>query len=205
MKSKPLCLLLLLGAALFASPCSAQNLLKNGKFDHPANPFEGWITDYAWSGNSNYIRNKKWISVVNDGTRKNVVKFEGFPKGAQGGKMECIPFPLESGFRYTCSLNVKGGSYRLYFAGYRWAPGVRPHDNPELGELRMIYQSKDASGMAKDWSPVKFEIPGVKLSDSALEHLRQVRFLTIYIWFMNPGFVDNIVLTKTPDPAMKLE
>ena len=203
MKTK-LCLLLLLEAVLFAAPCPAQNLLKNGTFNQPANPFEGWITDYAWSGNKWYLDNKKWISITSDGAQKTAVKFDGFPRDNQGAKMETLPFPLESGFRYICTVNVKG-SYRFYFAGYRWAPGIAPHANPELGELRLIYQSKAVTGTATDWTTAKFEIPGVKLSESALEHLREVRYLTVYLWFMNPpGYVANVVLTKVPDPAMQL-
>ena len=202
MKTK-LCLLLL--AVLLASPCPAQNLLKNGAFDQPANPFEGWVTDYAWTGNKWYLDNKKWITLTSDGARRSVVKFEGFPRDNQGAKMETLPFPLEPGFRYICTVDVKGGPYRFYFAGYRWAPGIAPHENPELGELRMIYQSKAVTGMAKEWTTAKFEIPGMQLSQSALEHLREVRYLTVYLWFMNPGCVANVVLTKVPEPAMKFD
>ncbi|MEO6788063.1 MAG: hypothetical protein ABI318_18205, partial [Chthoniobacteraceae bacterium] len=154
--------LIFLTAVLLAAPCfaNAQSLIENGNFDNPTDPLKGWVSDYEWAGNSNYLGNKKHVSIITEGARKNVVKMDS--PGDQGVKIECRAFPFEPGFRYTCTLDVKGGGYRVYFAGYRWAPGIRPHDNPELGELRMIYQSKAATGTASDWKQEKIELPGVK-------------------------------------------
>ena len=179
----------------------AQSLLENGNFDNPTDPFKGWLTDYAWSGNSNYIGNKDHLSIMTEGAKKNVVKFGD--AGDAGVKMECRAFPLEAGFKYVCNLDIKGGGYRVYFAGYQWVPGVKPHDNPELSELRMIYQSKALTGTSDAWKQEKLELPGIKLSEAALEHLKKVRYLTVYIWMVKPGFVDNVTVTKVADPAMK--
>ena len=52
------------------------------------------------------------------------------------------------------------------------------------------------------WSK-KIELPGVKLSEAAIEHLKKVRYLTVYIWMAKPGFVDNVTVTKVADPTMK--
>lgn len=194
--------LLLIAAALSAAPATrAQSLLENGNFDHPTEPFKGWLTDYAWSGNSHYIGNKNHLSIVTEGAKKNVVKFGD--AGDAGVKMECRAFPLEPGFKYVCNLDIKGGGYRVYFAGYQWAPGIRPHDNPELSELRMIYKSKALTGTSDAWKQEKVELPGVALSSAAREHLKKVRYLTLYIWMVKPGFVDNVTVTKVADPAMK--
>jgi len=187
-------------AFLGAPAGQAQSLLENGNFDHPTDPLKGWITDYAWTGNSHYVGNKQHTSIVTEGTRKNVVKFGS--AGDAGVKMESRAFPLEPGFKYVCNLDIKGG-YRLYFAGYQWAPGTKPHENPELGELRMVYQSKATTGTSDAWKSEKFEIPGVTLSPHALTHLKKVRFLTLYIYMGLPGAVDNVTLTKVPDPSMK--
>jgi hypothetical protein len=177
-------------------------VIENGSFDDPANPLKGWIIDYAFTGNSNYVGNQSKVSVSTDGARKNVVQF-GYA-GEQGVKMESFAFPIEPGFKYTCSLDIKGGGYRLYFAGYQFTPGVRPHEKPELGELRMIYQSKATVGSSTEWKQEKFELPGVSLSQQAIEHLKKVRYLTVYIWMAKPGYVDNVLVTKTADPAMNL-
>ena len=178
--------------------------LVNSNFDDGANPPTGWFTDYEWSGNSYYIGNKNAVSVLTQPGRGSVVQLKP-PKPDDGGaKMETIPFVVEPGFRYKCTLDVKGGPARVYFAGYRWAPGVRPNDQPAIQDLRMIYKSKAANTpLAADWTSVSLEFPGVELSADALKHLKQVRFMTLYVWFMNTGSVDNIVVTKTPDPSVQ--
>ena len=194
--------LLLITTTLSAAPMpSAQSLIENGNFDNAGDPLKGWVVDYEWSGNSHYIGNKKHVSIATEGARKNVVKFDA--NGDDGVKMECRAFPLEPGFKYVANLDVKSGGYRIYFAGYLWAPGVRPHENPELGELRMIYQSKASVGTSDAWKTEKLELPGVTLSEAAIEHLKKVRYLTLYIWMAKPGFVDNVTITKVADPAMK--
>lgn len=190
---------LLLIATAFA--VHAQSLLENGNFDNPTDPLKGWLIDYEWTGNSNYVGNKKHVSIVTEGARKNVVKFDS--AGDAGVKMECRAFPIEPGFKYVCNLDIKGAGYRIYFAGYQFAPGVRPHENPELGELRMIYQSKATTGSGEAWKQEKLELPGIALSAAAIEHLKKVRYLTVYIWMAKPGFVDNVTVTKVADPAMK--
>jgi hypothetical protein len=201
MRISPASLLLIAALCLSGMEARAQSLLENGNFDNPTDPLKGWVTDYAWTGNSYYVGNKQHVSVATEGARKNVVKVDS--NGDAGVKIECRAFPLEPGFKYVCSLDLKCPAYRIYFAGYQWAPGVHPHDNPELGELRMIYQSKAAVGSSNEWKTEKLELPGVALSEQAIEHLKKVRYLTIYIWMAKPGFVDNVTLTKVADPAMK--
>ncbi|MEA3212663.1 MAG: hypothetical protein QOE70_5720 [Chthoniobacter sp.] len=194
--------LLLIAAVLFAVPAvRAQAILENGNFDNPSEPLKGWVTDYEFTKNSYYVGNKQHVSIVTEGARKNVVKFDS--NGDAGVKMECRAFAIEPGFKYVCNLDIKGAGYRIYFAGYQWAPGVHPHDNPELGELRMVYQSKATTGASDAWKQEKLELPGIALSQAAIEHLKKVRYLTVYIWMAKPGFVDNVTLTKVPDPAMK--
>lgn len=182
-------------------PSSApQSIIENGNFDDPADPLKGWIVDYAFTGNSHYIGNKSHVSIATEGIRKNVVQFDS--AGGAGVKMECRSFAREPGFKYTCTLDVKGGGYRIYFAGYQFAPGVRPHENPDLGELRMIYQSKATVGSSEEWKQERVELPGVTLSQQAIDHLKKVRYLTVYIWMAQPGLVDNVTVIKSPDPAM---
>lgn len=188
--------------ALTAAPPigGPQSIIENGSFDDPTDPLKGWVVDYAFTGNSHYIDNKTHVSITTEGIRKNVVQFDS--AGGAGVKMESRSFVLERGYKYSCTLDIKGGGYRLYFAGYEFAPGIRPHENPDLGELRMIYQSKATVGSSTDWKQEKLELPGVTLSQQAVEHLRKVRYLTVYIWMAKPGFVDNVVVTKTADPSM---
>jgi hypothetical protein len=194
--------LLLTTAMLPAAPLAPQpSILENGNFDNPTDPLKGWIIDYAFEGNSNYMGNKDHVSIVTEGARKNVVKFGS--AGEAGVKMECRAFPLEPGFKYVAALDMKGAGYRIYFKGYQFAPGERPHENPELSELREIYKSKPTIGSSADWKQEKIEIPGVKLSPQFVAQFKKIRYLTVYIFMAKPGFVDNVTVTKVPDPTMK--
>lgn len=192
-------LFLLTTALLTAAPGSSagENLLGNGSFDHADGGLTGWITDYAFTGNSHYVGNKERVSV--DGNAA-VIK----PAGDAGAKIETIPIPIERGFRYTATLDVKGGPYRIYFAGYKWKPGIRPHEEPEIGELRMIYKSKAAAGKGNSWSKQTLELPGVKLTSQAKAALKHVRFITLYVWMMKEGSIDKVSVTKTAEPGMNL-
>ena len=181
---------------------AAQPVLENGNFANPTDPLKGWVVDYAWTGNSYYVGNKQHVSVEKEGG-KNVIKFGD--AGAGGVKMESRAFPLEPGFKYVADFQIKGSGYRIYFAGYQWAPGVHPHDNPELGELRLIYQSKALVSKSDSWKQEKIELPGVTLSPEAIEHLKKVRYLTFYIFMASPGYVSNVSVTKVADPAMNFQ
>ena len=44
----------------------------------------------------------------------------------------------------------------------------------------MIYQSKALVGSHAEWKKEKLELPGVVLSDAAQNHLKKVRYLTLY-------------------------
>ena len=180
----------------------AEDLIENGTFDHVDGDLEGWVTDYEWTGNKYYVANKERVSVEpEESGKKKVVKIT--PAGDAGAKMECIPIPFEAGFRYKASLDVKGGPYRIYFAGYKWQPGIRPHESPEIGELRMIYKSKATSSQSGSWKREELALPGVELSPQAIAHLKHVRFVTLYVWFMKPGYVDNVTVERMPDPSIK--
>lgn len=196
-----------LAAALFLSAANpsapAQELMTNGRFDHPDGALKGWITDYEWTGNKHYVGNKGRVTPADsEAGQSDVVSFN--PAGDAGAKMECVPIPFGPGSRYKATLDVKGGPYRIYFAGYKWEPGIRPHEAPELGELRLIYKSKATAGEASaSWNKVELELPGVELSAQAKTHLKEVRFVTLYIWFMKPGHVDNVSIEKIPDPSVE--
>jgi len=186
-----------LAAVLLAAVQSARsdNLLPNGEFDHQMGALHGWITDYEWTGNRFYAGNRERVVV-----REAVAHIE--PDSDAGAKLESVPIPFARGFRYTCTLKVTGGPYRIYFAGYRWKPGVRPHENPGLAELRLVYKSKALTAARGTGATQSFELPGVMLSPAARSHLKHVRFITVYIWMRDKGSVDCVTLTKSPDPEM---
>lgn len=178
-------------------PGSAQNLVKNGTFDDPAGAFTHWTTDYTWTGNSKLAQNKeKVVSVENVSGRRKVAHLVS--NSGAGVKIESRLIPFEQGQQYTANLDVKGGPVRIYFAGYRWKPGIRPHDQPKLEDLRMVYKSKAHADSSGSWDKVRIQLPGVKASTASIAHLKQVKFITLYIWAMEPAYVDNVQVTKQP-------
>jgi hypothetical protein len=191
-----------LAAALLAVPLFAaggeteKNLIANGSFDDAKNPLAGWTTDYAWTKNSHYVGNKDQVTV-----EAGVAHMKS--PGDAGVKLECIPIPFEPGYRYEATFDVKGGPYRIYFAGYRWRPDAKPHANPKPEELRLIYKSKALAASSKSWNRETISLPGVKLSAAARNHLKYVQFLSLYIWMARDGQIDKVTIKKIPDPNQR--
>ncbi len=174
---------------------SAQNLIVNGTFDAPEGPLHGWMADYAWTRNTHYVGNASRVTPVEQfAGQRNVVRFTS--PGDAGSKMESVLIPFEQDGKYRATLKVHGGRFRIYFAGYQWKPGIRPHSEPTHQEMRQVYRSKALDSQTPSWRTISMEIPGVDSSDLSMQHLRKVRFITLYIWFLGEGYVDDVVVSR---------
>ena len=172
-----------------------QNLQPNHNFSNPKDPLSGWHYDYAWTGNRNYVGNKERVSVLpTEGGRRNVLQIMGL--GEVGSKVESVLLPFEEGMTYRARVTLRGGPYRVYFAGYSWRRNVTPHDNPTLAELRPVYRSRTVAQSARNWQTIDLEIPGIEATDLSLRHLRQVDFVTLYIWALKMTQVDEVSITR---------
>ncbi len=179
----------------FAQMGSAENLIENGAFRDERDPLHGWLTDYAWSRNVHYIDNAERVAVVDEHSGRESVASLRATSDA-GVKMETQLIPFEPDARYRATLWIKGGNYRVYFSGYQWRPGVRPHAEPTHPEMRPAYRSRAAEGRASSWKKISLEIPGPEPSPMSLQHLRRVRFITLYIWFSQAGYIDDVLIEK---------
>lgn len=179
------------------------NLLPNGSFDQPGQPFSGWYVDYAWTENNFYKDNASYVSFLPAYRgRQGVAKIDLNQKGADyGSKIESILLPFEDGTRYRATMKICGGPYRIYFSGYRWTPGIRPHDQPTLQEMRQVYRSVAVHEKLghSDWKEISLEIPGIDASDLSMRHLKQVRYVTLYIWALRTTYVDDVRIVR-PKP-----
>jgi hypothetical protein len=186
-------------------PCAAQrpvregpNLCYNGTLDNPTNSLAGWTSDYRWLGNKNYMANHTRVSVLPGHRGKQNVLFIN---GNKETKVESKPIPFEKGARYRCTMDLLTTcTPHIYFAGYKWQPGVRPYEDPHLGDLRNIYRSKRQRVRASSWKRITFEFPQKNLSKLAMKHLKYVRFFTVYIIVVDGAFgqvyVDNVKVTR---------
>lgn len=164
-------------------------------------PLHGWMTDYSWTGNSHYMQNKTRVSAVElHKGKRNVLCVRG---GAET-KVESAAMTYEKGARYRCTLEITGAMPHIYFTGYKWKPGIKPYDNPHLGDLRRIYKSQfrnhKITGSSGGWKRVTFEFPMENPSKLAAKHLKYLRMFTVYIIMVSgtggEAYVDNVVVTR---------
>jgi hypothetical protein len=184
---------------------SGGELCHNGGFDASENPIDGWMIDYAWTGNSHYLDNKSRIAhLPSYGGKRGVMHLNG-----RGGetKVESLPIPFELGARYRCTIDYKStAGPHIYFAGYKWKPGIRPYrDKPvHIGDLRKIFKSQfrnhKVSTRSGGWKRETFEFPLKNASELSLKHLRHVRFITVYFMVIEDAsgeaWIDNVSVTK---------
>jgi len=185
----------ILWGALTVSAAAQPNLVVNGEFDAPEGALKGWNIDYAWTDNSFYVGNASRVKAVDQFSgQRQVVKFPLHED--VGSKMESVLIPYEQGVKYRAKLKIQGGRYRICFSGYQWKSGIRPHDAPTLPEMRQVYRSKAVDGHSSGWQTITLDIPGTEASELSLQHLKKVRFLTLFIFFLGEGYVDDVSVIR---------
>ena len=171
-----------------------KNLVRNGGFDDAKDPLVGWYREYKLPGESFYAENAKHVSVVPDGGRPHVLKLDVANQGLadnQGVKAESLPIPFDPAKRYRFSAEARstGPSARIMLEGYEWKPGIKPHDNPDRTELRLVYRFPvmqfGKSGLAempdmpREWTGGAVEIPSPDLKPLARKFLAKVKFIMV--------------------------
>ena len=195
-----------------------RNLLFNGSFENEEDPLKGWVHDYTWSGNTHYANNHKHVSIVpGKGTRGNILKIalsEALLDN-QGVKIDGKPVPIErhASYRLAVRCRTTGPNCRILIEGYRWKSGIKPHDNPTLGELQKVFRqgsgqilyfsgkSGSLSNPGRGWKLGSCKFPsGRKLSDLARTHLKKVKFVVVHVVAIQGAagdlYLDNVTLTK---------
>ena len=187
----------LLGVSALANTAATSNLMVNGNFYDPNGPLYGWHYKYDLPGESWYFSNHEHVSVGAEPSHPHVLKLWGdydilFNTG-QGTKVDSAPIPVKPGVRYKFSVSAKsdGPNCRIMIEGYRWLPGIKPHADPELHELRKCYKfsqlyfgSKkegEMGGVGRTWSRASQVLPESKVSKLARESLDQIKFYVVHI------------------------
>jgi hypothetical protein len=181
-----------------------KNLCPNGGLDAEGNPLEGWMIDYAWTGNGFYVGNKNFISALPSYKgRKGILHL----RAGNEVKVESPAIPFDLGSKYKCVMTYQSnGSPHIYFTGYKWKPGVRPYyDKPiHLGDLRRIYKSQFRNHQYKTlgggWKQCIFDFPMDKPSKRAMQNLKYIRYFTLYVISVTGSgvsvWIDDVQITE---------
>ena len=208
--------------ALLAGPllaCASSNLVVNGSFDDRTDPLTGWKFKYDPSQDKNagwYVDNDKHVSVVADGAQKSVLALWGdiaiLQVPGQGTKVDSAPIAVDMKhhYRFTVHARTTGPGSRILLEGYGWRPGIKPHANPTLNELRKCYkfsllyfgdaQEGSRSAVGPAWKRASMTFPDRTKSQLQEDLLNKVTFVVIHIVAIDGSegylYVDDVSLEK---------
>jgi hypothetical protein len=208
-------------AALVAWSCAAAEggagLVLNGSFDNATNGLFGWKYVYELPGEDWYFGNHKHVSVEDqESGRGKVLRLEGNASllGNQGVQVDSTPIPCKPIDRFRLSLWARssGPNCRILVEGYQWKPGIKPHPDPALHELRKCYkfsqvyfgsqQAGEMGGVTRAWQKGTITFPDKAFASSPLAQslLKKMQFVVIHIVAIggSPGslYVDDVTLDK---------
>lgn len=189
-----------------------ENLMFNGRFDHPDGPLTGWTYDYsAVSGHS--ARNHERVAFLpREGVRHNVLRLDS--DQLVDTKVDGPPIAVEPGARYRLSMMAKSTAprVRIILEGYHWRPGIRPHDGiPTLTELRRSFKTKpvyfgstrdgEFSNPTTQWSRGVREFPDRDMTPLAQRNWNRVEFVVLHVVIINGDqnralFISDIELER---------
>jgi hypothetical protein len=95
--------------------------------------------------------------------------------------------------------------------GYKWRPDAKPHDGPDLGELRRCYRAGQvffgrneggtSGGVGRSWERASQTFPAKTNSKMGQDLFNQVEFLVVHIVAIKGStgylYVDDVTLERT--------
>jgi hypothetical protein len=208
-------------AGLFASRAEAlSNLVVNGSFDDDRGELYAWKYKYDPAEDKNvgwYTNNHVNVSVVDqEGSQHKVLSLWGdlaiLQVPGQGTKVDSDPVPVKPGgqYRFSCLARSTGPDSRIMVEGYKWVPGIKPHDHPKLSELRRCYkfnqlyfgpvQAGYFGGVGRQWQRAEVKIPEKVNSDFQRQALDEIKFLVVHMVAIGGSegnlYVDEVKIEK---------
>jgi hypothetical protein len=184
---------------LSASAWAGSNLVVNGHFSNTNEFLQGWKYNYEDTGNELLASNHCHVAITNEGSKNHVLALQAnsdllFNIG-QGVMVDSDPISVAPGGRYKLTVSAKstGPDCRILVEGYHWRPGIKPHANPKLKEVRKCYRfaqvyfgAEKAGTMggispALGWSKASQTFPDEKMSKMAKESFDKIQFLVVHI------------------------
>jgi len=179
-------------------PADARNLLVNSGFDNTNPPLSGWKYNYEDTGNKNWADNHLYVALTNIPGAKEYALDLSANKSilwtiGQGIMVDSDPVPVQPNgkYRLTASARSTGCNARIFVEGYRWRPGIKPHPDPKLAELRKCYRFPlinfkggtpgTMSCVDETWKRASITFPDGKLTPLAKENFDKILFLVVHI------------------------
>lgn len=176
---------------------AATNLVVNGGFDDPGGLRQGWKTEFTDPGESWYEKNHELVSVSDgDDNRQRCLRLNvatQFLADFPGVKADSAPIPFDprKSYRFSARARSTGPDCRVMLEGYHWKPGVEPHDNPTMRDLRRCYRFKPlyfgavkggtTGGAGAEWTGASQVVPGKELSAEAQKSFGKIQFVIVHI------------------------
>ena len=205
----------------FAAACLAagpgKNLVVNGSFDDERGDLFAWKYKYDLPGQSWYFKNHEYVSVVpKEGARVKVLAMRGTEEvlqvPGQGVLVESDPIAVKPNgrYRFTASARSTGPDCRIMVEGYKWKPGIKPHDSPKLEELRRCFRGKQiffggtqggtSGGVGKNWERASVTFPQADESDLEKDMFNKAEFMVVHLVAIKGSdgylYIDDVVLER---------
>ncbi len=150
------------------------NLIPNGDFSNPADPFKDWRVDFPYEGW--YVKNVTYVKVAADKTDgvAKAVEIDLPPAVAfnEGGKIESAFVKADPGAGYHAEVDCMSNDFSVKLFAEAWALDPAPTDKPDkfrvparngMPGLVMCYRAQftDPPASSKVWTTDKrdFKIP----------------------------------------------
>lgn len=178
---------------------AGSNLVINGHFSDTNELLHGWKYNYEDTGNELLAANHTHVAVTNEGSKNHALALQAngdlLSNIGQGVMVDSDPIPVDPGGRYKLTISAKttGPDCRILVEGYRWRPGIKPHANPKLKEVRKCYRfaqvyfgAEKAGTMGgirpeQGWTKAAQTFPDEKMTKLALESFNKIQFLVVHI------------------------
>ncbi len=176
---------------------AGSNLVVNGHFNDTNEFLRGWKYNYVDTGNELFASNHTYVAVTNESGKPHVLALRANDAliGIQGVQVDSYPIAVAPGgrFKLTVSAKTTWPDCRILVEGYRWKPGVKPHANPQLAEMRKCYRFTQVyfgaekagtmGGIKREmgWRTASQTFPDEKKDKLAQEKFDQVQFLVVHI------------------------
>jgi len=207
-------------AALLLLAASAQgagsNLVFNASWDSEGEPLTGWQIKYDQKGESWYFENHLHVFVLPLESGRRTVLRLAVPRqdiaDNQGTKTDSRPIPVKPGGKYklTAFARSTGPNCQLLMEGYRWKPGITPHPNPTLYELRKCYTFRQLffgpveggtmGGPDKTWRRASMTVPEKVTGKLQKQKLDEIEFLVLHFnaigGVVGDLYVDDVELER---------